>query len=348
LQRLFTYELLNDQYKMANLTTHFFGLDLKSPVIIGSAGLSNSVEKIRLLAENGAGAVVLKSVFEEEIYNEYQSEIEKQSVAHHNLEHLDYFDYEIKNDRVKKYLELIQGVKSAGIDIPLVASINCTSGSDWVFFAKKLEEAGADALELNLFVLPSDFDRSADQIHDYYFKTINKVIEASNIPVSIKLSPYFSDLARMIKELSETKLVGITLFNRFYNVDIDIDNKELVPAKILSHPFEYLQSLRWIGIMSGRVKCDLAASTGVHDYETAIKLIMAGASAVQVVSGIYKHGYDFVKELVVGIAKWMDENNIESIPQLIGSANTEGIKNPEMYERVQFMKYFGEFDKAID
>jgi dihydroorotate dehydrogenase (fumarate) len=140
---------------MANLTTHFFGLDLKSPVIIGSAGLSNSVEKIRLLAENGAGAVVLKSVFEEEIYNEYQSEIEKQSVAHHNLEHLDYFDYEIKNDRVKKYLELIQGVKSAGIDIPLVASINCTSGSDWVFFAKKLEEAGADALELNLFVLPA-------------------------------------------------------------------------------------------------------------------------------------------------------------------------------------------------
>lgn len=333
---------------MANLTTHFFGLDLKTPVIIGSAGLSNSVDKIKLLAENGAGAVVLKSVFEEEIYNEYQAEYENQAIGHHNLEHLDYLDYEIKNDKVKQYLDLIQSVKTSGIDIPLIASINCTSGSDWVFFAKKLEEVGADALELNLFVLPSDIDRTAEAIHEYYFKTVEKVIEATNIPVSIKLSPYFSDLARMIQKLSETKLSGITLFNRFYNVDIDLENRELVPAKILSHPFEYLQSLRWIGIMSNRVECDLAASTGIHDYETAIKMIMAGASAVQVVSGIYKHGYEFVKDMVVSMADWMDKNGIESIPDLIGSANTEHVKNPALYERVQFMKYFGEFQKTVD
>ena len=333
---------------MANLTTRFFGLDLKTPVIIGSSGLSNSVEKIKLLADNGAGAVVLKSVFEEEIYKEYQSEFKKQAVGHHNLEHLDYFDYEIKNDKIKQYLELIQGVKKAGVDIPIVASINCTSGSDWVFFARKLAESGADALELNLFVLPSDMERTVGQVREYYFTTINKVLEATTIPVSIKVSPYFSDLAKMIKELSETKLAGITLFNRFYNVDIDIENKELVPAKILSYPFEYLQSLRWIGIMSGHVECDLAASTGVHDYETAIKMIMAGASAVQVVSGIYKHGYEFVKELVVGLAKWMDEHGIESIPELIGSANSSGAKNPALYERVQFMKYFGEYNKAVD
>lgn len=333
---------------MANLTTRFFGLDLKTPIIIGSSGLSNSVDKIRLLAENGAGAVVLKSVFEEEIYNEYQLEIDKQAIAHHNQEHLDYFDYEIKNDKVKQYLELIQGVKKVGIDIPLVASINCTSGSDWVFFAKKLADSGADAIELNLFLLPSDIERTADQVHQYYFSTINKVIEATNVPVTIKLSPYFSDLALMIKELSETKLAGITLFNRFYNVDIDIENKELVPAKILSHPFEYLQSLRWIGIMSGRVQCDLAASTGIHDYETAIKMMMAGASAVQIVSGVYKHGYEFVKEMVIGLAKWMDENNVKSIPELIGTANSFNARNPALFERVQFMKYFGEYDKNID
>ncbi|MFA9391048.1 MAG: dihydroorotate dehydrogenase-like protein [Prolixibacteraceae bacterium] len=333
---------------MANLTTRFFGLDLKTPIIIGSAGLSNSVEKIKLLAENGAGAVVLKSIFEEEIYNEYQAEFEKQAVGHHNLEHLDYLDYEIKNDKVKQYLELIQGVKKAGIDIPLVASINCSSGSDWVFFAKKLAESGADALELNLFVLPSDMERSAQDVHDYYFTTINKVLDSTTLPVSVKISPYFSDLARMIKELSETRLSGITLFNRFYNVDIDIDNKELVPAKILSHPFEYLQSLRWIGIMSGRVECDLAASTGIHDYETMIKMLMAGASAVQVVSGIYKHGYEFVKELVVDLAKWMDENKVSTIPELIGAANSFSAKNPALFERVQFMKYFGEYDKTVD
>jgi len=332
---------------MANLTTRFFGLTLKTPVIIGSAGLSNSVEKIRLLAENGAGAVVLKSIFEEEIYNEFQFELKRQDVTHYNLEYLDYFDYEIKNDKVKKYLELIQGVKKEGIDIPIVASINCTSGNEWAFFAKKLAESGVDALELNLFLLPSDMNRTAEQVHLYYISTINKVIDQVNIPVTIKISPYFSDLARIIKELSETKLAGITLFNRFYNVDIDLENRELVSGKILSSPTEYLQSLRWLGIMSGNVKCDLAASTGIHDYETALKMIMAGATAVQVVSGVYKHGYDFIKQMVVGMAKWMDEHNVETISELIGSANSKEVKNAAMYERVQFMKYFGEFDQEI-
>jgi dihydroorotate dehydrogenase (fumarate) len=332
---------------MANLTTRFFGLTLKTPVIIGSAGLSNSVEKIRLLAENGAGAVVLKSIFEEEIYNEFQFELKRQDVTHYNLEYLDYFDYEIKNDKVKHYLELIQGVKKAEIDIPIVASINCTSGNEWAFFAKKLAESGVDALELNLFLLPSDMDRTAEQVHQYYISTINKVIDQVNIPVTIKISPYFSDLARMIKELSETKLAGITLFNRFYNVDIDLENRELVPGKILSSPTEYLQSLRWLGIMSGNVKCDLAASTGIHDYETALKMIMAGATAIQVVSGVYKHGYDFIKQMLDGMAKWMDEHNVESIADLVGSANSKEVKNPSMYERVQFMKFFGEFDQEI-
>ncbi|MGF7141225.1 dihydroorotate dehydrogenase-like protein [Roseimarinus sediminis] len=329
---------------MANLSTRFFGLDLKTPVIIGSSGLSNSIDKIKLLAENGAGAIVLKSVFEEEIYNEYQSEFEKQAVGHHNLEHLDYFDYEIKNDKIRQYLELIKGAKAEGVEVPLVASINCTSGSDWAFFAGKLAEAGADALELNLFVLPSDLNRTAQQVEDYYFKTIKKVLETVKIPVSIKLSPYFSDLARMVKALSETGIAGITLFNRFYNIDIDIENRELVPAKILSHPFEYLQSLRWIGLLSGHVQCELAASTGVHDQTTTIKMIMAGASAVQVVSGIYKNGYELVKDIVQGLSNWMDEHQIESIDALKGMASAQKTDHPEQYERVQFMKYFGEFE----
>jgi dihydroorotate dehydrogenase (fumarate) len=198
-----------------------------------------------------------------------------------------------------------------------------------------------------LFVLPSDFDRTAEQIRQYYFHVVNKVLAEVTIPVSIKISPFFSDLAVMIKELSETKLSGITLFNRFYNIDIDIENKELVPAQILSHPFEYLQSLRWIGIMSDRVQCELAASTGIHDHQTAIKMLMAGASAVQVVSGVYKHGYEFVKEMVTGMAQWMESNGYNSIQELIGAANSKKVKNPAMYERVQFMKFFGEFDGGV-
>lgn len=329
---------------MADLSTRYFGLNLKSPIVIGSSGLSNSVEKIKLLEQYGAGAVVLKSVFEEEIFNEYQAEFTKQVIGHHNLEYLDYFDYEIKGEKVREYLELIKGAKAAGVKIPIVASINCSSGNDWLFFAQKLEEAGADALELNLFLLPSDLDRSSEEVHYYYFTTVRRVVQKANIPVTIKISPYFSDLATTIRELSETGLAGITLFNRSYNIDIDISKKELVPAMILSHPFEYLQPLRWIGIMSGRVSCDLAASTGIHDHEAVLKMLMAGANAVQIVSTVYKNGYEAVSQMAENISNWMDENGISDLSQLIGSASKIKVSNPAWYERVQFMKYFGGFD----
>ncbi|HPR31729.1 MAG TPA: dihydroorotate dehydrogenase-like protein [Prolixibacteraceae bacterium] len=328
---------------MANLTTRFFGLELKSPIVVGSSGLTSSLAKIGSFEENGAGAVVLKSIFEEEIYREYQDEMSKQNLGYQNLEYLDYFDYEIKNNRIDEVLNLISGVKQAGISIPVVASINCFTGTEWIFFARKLQDAGADALELNFFVLPSNINLEAQQIKTYYFQVIEQVLAAVSIPVSIKISPYFSDLARTIKEFSETRLAGITLFNRFYNIDIDLEKKELVPAKILSSPFEYLQALRWIGIVSGRVECDLAASTGIHDYPTALKMILAGASAVQVVSGIYKHGPVFIREMADGIARWMDENGHENLCDLIGSANSLRVNNPSLYERVQFMKHFGTF-----
>ncbi|HNW52043.1 MAG TPA: dihydroorotate dehydrogenase-like protein [Prolixibacteraceae bacterium] len=329
---------------MADLSTRFFGLDLKNPVIIGSSGLTSSVEKIKMLEENGAGAVVLKSIFEEEIYNEYQHLLKNQEINDYNQEYFDYFDYEIRNDQVKNYLDLISNVKKAGVKIPVVASINCMTGSEWVFFAQKLELAGADALELNLFVLPSDLSRNAEDVRQYYFKIINMVLEQVTIPVSVKISNYFSDLALMIKELSETKIAGITLFNRFYNIDIDLEKKELVPAQILSHPYDYLQPLRWIGIMSGRVDCELAASTGIHDHQAAIKMLMSGASAVQVVSAVYKNGYGFVKEMVKGISDWMDANGYKNIKDLSGAASAQRVNNPAMYERVQFMKYFGGYD----
>ena len=328
---------------MANLTTRFFGLDLKSPIIIGSSGLTSSVEKIKMLEKFGAGAVVLKSVFEEEIYAEFEDEFNKQSIGYANQEYLDYFDYEIKNDKVKHYLQLISEAKSSGVKIPIVASINCTSGSDWAFFARKLASAGVDALELNLFVMPSDVERDAQSIRHYYFHTIKKVMAEVSIPVAIKISSYFSDLALMIKDLSETGVAGITLFNRFYNVDIDIDTKELVAAKVLSYPFEYLEALRWIGITSPIAKCNLAASTGVQDYQTAIKMLMSGASAVQVVSGVYKHGYDFIEEMNKSISRWMDANNYENLNDLIGVASSKSVENPTLYQRVQFMKHFGGF-----
>lgn len=331
---------------MITLNTRFFGLDLKSPIVVGSSGLASTVNKIKLIEENGAGAVVLKSIFEEEIMAEYQS-ILKNEATHANFENLDYFDYQLKEDSIKNYLKLIEDCKAAGIQIPLVASINCTSGNDWAFFARKLAEQGVSALELNLFVLPSDLNRTAEEVSNYYFATIKRVIASVDIPVSVKISPYFSDLARMIKALSETGISGITLFNRFYNVDIDINNKEMVPSMVLSHPFEYLQSLRWLGIMSGRVSCEMAASTGVHDSDTVVKMLMAGASAVQVVSGIYKNGFGFIKGLSDGLSTWMEKNGYTSIDQFRGAANQFNVQNPAMYERVQFMKNFGSFTANV-
>lgn len=328
---------------MAILTTHFFGLDLKSPVIVGSSGLSSSVEKIKLAEQNGAGAVVLKSVFEEEIYYEYQHEFEKQLI-NDNFEYLDYFDYEIKNNKVKEYLNLISGAKKAGVKIPIVASINCTTTSDWTYFASKLASAGADAIELNIFLLQSDINRDSQQIKKYHFDVINKVIAEVDIPVTVKISPYFSDMAMMIKELSETKIAGITLFNRSFNVDIDIDMIELMPSNILSHPYDYLQSLRWTGIMAPRVNCDIAASTGILDYKTAIKMFMSGAKAVQVVSGVYKNGYGYINEMNTLISEWLDKNNYKSLNEIIGIASSKAVNNPAMYERVQFMKHFGGFE----
>lgn len=330
---------------MAKLETQFFGLPLKTPIIIGSSGLSSSVEKIKQFEENGVGAVVLKSIFEEEIYYAYQEELKKQLIGHHNLEHLDYFDYEIKTEQIQKYLALIQDAKKEGVSIPIVASINCSSSNDWIFFARKLEEAGADAIELNMFVLPTDIERSSEEVHYYYYSIIRKVVGSVSIPVSVKLSPYFSDLANVLRDISEMGVAGITLFNRTYNIDIDINNKELVPAMILSHQFEYLQSLRWIGIMDKIVSCDMSASTGIHDAETVIKMIMAGASATQVVSGVYKNGFGFVKELVVKLSEWMDENGFDTIDDMKGAANSINVKNPAWYERVQFMKYYGEYDQ---
>lgn len=328
---------------MANLTTCFFGLELKSPVVVGSSGLSSSIEKIKLIEQYGAGAVVLKSVFEEEIYHEFQQEYSKQIKALDNQEYLDYLDYEIKGDKVKEYLNLISGAKKEGVKMPIVASINCISGSDWKYFADRLANAGADALELNIFMLPSDLHKDAAQIKKNYLDIVNKVTSQVDIPVTIKISPYFSDMAMMIKDLSETKLSGITLFNRSFNIDIDIDEKQLSAAKILSHPFDYLNSLRWVGIMSPRINCDLAASTGIMDYKTAIKMIMAGARAVQIVSGIYKNGFEFIGKMNTQISAWMDSEGYSSLDEITGIVNSGKIKDPALYERVQFMKHFGGF-----
>ena len=325
---------------MANISTRFFGLDLKSPVIAASSSMTGNKEQIIKMAEAGAGAIVLKSIFEEEIYHELQEELNLRSDMHADPEYLDYFDYVIKEENIRKYLILIAEVK-AKTKVPIVASINCVSSGEWTLFARKLEEAGADALELNMFICPTDFNKTSAANEQFYFETINKVLQVVNIPVSIKISHYFSNLAEMVQKLALTGISGITVFNRFYMPDIDVDNQKVIHAEILSSANDYILPLKWIGSLSGSVECELAATTGIHTADTALKFLLAGASAVQIASVLYKEGPSAISRMNEGISNWMDQNGYVSLSGFKGSLS-QSASSSQAWERVQFMKYFGE------
>ncbi len=326
------------------LYTKYLGLDLKSPLIAGSSGLTASVDNLTALEAAGAGAVVLKSVFEEEIYLEYAGEMGKLGPMKENLEFLDYYDLEIRKDNLKRYLSLISEAKKV-LKIPVIASINCVTSHEWDFFARKMEAAGADALELNLFILPSDLSQTSSDNEYTYFEIVRRITGKVNIPVSVKISPYFSSLGRMIGDLSSTKIRGIVLFNRFYSPDIDVEKETLKSGPVLSSDHDYLLPLRWIGMMSSRASCDLSASTGIHDWLTVVKMLLAGAQTVQLVSALYKEGFKAISNFNTRIASWMDGRKYTSIDEFRGKLAMGTQVNPAEYERVQFMKTFSEYTR---
>ncbi len=323
-----------------DLSVNYLGLKLKSPIVVGSSSLTSSLDNLKKIENSGAGAVVLKSIFEEEIYNEYQSILEKEKdLEFPDVRFLDYYDYKIKDDNIKKYLTLISEAKSA-LTIPVIASINCVSSWEWSFFAKKLEEAGADAIELNMFILPSDFSQTCSKIEDTYMDLIEKIKSTVKIPIAVKLSYYFADLAAFVKRVSESGVQGVVLFNRFFHPDFDIDNFKIIPSNVLSRSSDLAISLRWMSILSGRVGCDLIASTGVHDGASVVKEILAGADAVQVVSSLYKHGVNYIEDMTEDLKTWMSKHDFDKIDDFKGKMSQINSPNPAEYERVQFMRYF--------
>ena len=322
-----------------DLTTNYIGLKLKNPIIIGSSGLTKSVEKIKELADNGAGAVVLKSLFEEQIMAEVSQNIYDDQSGY--TEAYEYISEYTKEHNIDKYLNLIKKSKEA-IDIPVIASINCISDNEWISYAKKFEDAEADALEINVSMLPADDNRSGEENEKIYFDIIEKVRKEVNIPISLKMSHYSAGLSNLIKKICWTKNVnGIVLFNRYYSPDIDIENFKITASNILSTPGEISTSLRWIALLSNKIECDLAASTGVHNGEGVIKQILAGATAVQIVSAIYKHGPEHISTILKGTENWMEKNNFSTLDDFRGRMSYEKIDNPAAFERVQFMRYFG-------
>ncbi|WP_430816546.1 dihydroorotate dehydrogenase-like protein [Carboxylicivirga sp. RSCT41] len=327
---------------MPDISTTYLGLKLKSPIIAASSGLTNSLEDIKNIEKAGAGAVVLKSLFEEEIVTEMERDLHRlHSENHLYPETMDYYDtFDVENT-LSDYLRLVTDCKKE-VNIPVIASINCITSHNWPSYARTLQDAGADALELNIFSLPSDIDRKAEDNEKVYFDIIEAVLKEVNIPVSIKISHYFSNLADMITRLSKSGIAGMTLFNRFYSPDIDVDNLEVIPTHIFSQEHEYTMPLRWIAITSNRVECDLAATTGIHDSRTAIKMLLAGAKVVQMASTLYKNGVESIERFNYEIDKWMDKHNYKTIADFQGALSQSNAANPAGYLRVQFMKQFSQ------
>ncbi len=329
---------------MPDISTTYLGLPLKSPIMASSSGLTSSLEEIKAIEKAGAGAVVLKSLFEEEIITELEHEMNKMHSENYLYpETMDYYDSYDVHDSLSTYLKLITDCKKE-VSIPIIASINCITPHNWPYFAKSLQDAGADALELNIFALPSDTDRSGAEHEQLYFDIIKAVRAEVTIPVSIKISHYFSNLASMIKRLSETGIDGMVLFNRFYSPDIDIDHLEVIPTNIFTTEKDYVMPLRWIAISSGQVQCDLSATTGIHDSRTIIKMLLAGAKSVQLASTLYKNGVESIERYNHEIEKWMHLKNFDTIEQFRGMLSQSNATNPAGYLRVQFMKQFSEYN----
>ncbi len=321
---------------MANLQTSYLGLKLRNPIIVSSSALTNSVDKIKKLEKKGAGAVVLKSLFEEQINYETSSLLKHRRYP----EAADYILHYAKENSLREYLSLVTEAKAA-VSIPVIASINCVSEKDWTSYAKDFEEAGADALELNIHIVVSDRDTKSVDVEQKYIDILKKVKQKINIPIAAKIGYHFTNIGHIVDRLNAYGAEGVVLFNRFYEPDIDIDKMKFTSAEIFSSPSDIRHSLRWVGILSDLIpNVEISASTGVHDGEAAIKMLLAGAKTVQVCSTLYKNGIDELTKIIQEISDWMDKKNYERVADFRGIMSYKDIKDPSIYERAQFMKYF--------
>ncbi len=326
---------------MADLSTNYMGFKLKNPIIAGSSGLCKSVENLVKLEQNGAAAVVLKSLFEEQITHQVSKAMKHSENAESYVypEAEDYIGHYTREKDLGDYLKLIEDGKKK-VTIPIIASVNCLSASEWISFAKRMEAAGADGLELNIFILPSDTKRDSEQNEQVYFDIVMEVMRQVSIPVAVKISYYFSSLAKTALKLSWTGIAGMVLFNRFFSPDIDINKMEVTSSNVFSSPDELATSLRWVAMLSDKLHCDIAASTGVHDGEAVVKQLLAGAKAVQVASTLYKNGFEQIGKMTSFLDSWMDKHQFKTTDDFIGKLSLKEADNAAVYERVQFMKHF--------
>lgn len=315
------------------------GLELKSPIIVGSSNFTSRVESIKEAEAAGAGAVVLKSLFEEQIVSLAHSMSARESYPEAD----DYLQYYTRTNSVDAYLDLVAGARKS-VSIPVIASINCFSPKGWIDFALEIEKAGASALEVNIFFIPTDKHQSSNDSEKVYFMIIDNLRKKLKIPVSVKIGLRFSNLLNFAWQMHNHGASGIVLFNRFYEPDFDINNLSIVPASVLSSPEEQRYVLRWVGMVSGQdMKIDISASTGVHTGEDAIKYLLAGATTVQVCSALYKRGFTVISEINDALHRWMELKEFMTVDDFRGMLNYRNIENPSLFERAQFMKHYSSY-----
>lgn len=318
-----------------DLATKYLGLSLRNPIIIGSSGLTRTADHVKRWDEAGAGAVVLKSLFEEQIRAQ-ESHVESSLGMH--TEVMDYLRAEIDMSYgPREYLETIKTAKKQ-VSMPVIASVNCFTAKWWVSYAKQIEDAGADALELNVYVLPYDFAKSAADLETVYFEIVEAVRSEIKIPIAVKLAPYFTSFGNFASELAKKGANGLVLFNRFIQPDIDVNKLEPKMRAAFNDPIGFDTALRWVALLSDNVHVDLAASGNIKSADDIIKQILAGAHAVQLVSLFYKEGHGKVQELLDDLKNWMKEHNFDTIDDFRGKLNQKNNPLSEAFVRAQYVK----------
>ena len=322
-----------------NLTTNYLGLLLKNPIVASSSPLSHSVDSIRRLEDAGAAAVVMYSLFEEQIgFDSYYIDHHLTQGTDSYAESISYFpDMQSYNVGPDEYLNLIRRAKEA-VKIPIIGSLNGASVGGWTDYATLIEEAGADALELNVYYLPTNTAIKGSDVEALYLDILASVREVVTIPVAVKLSPFFSSIANMANRLSDQGADGLVLFNRFYQPDFDLENLEVATRLVLSNSNELRLPLRWVAILYGRVSADLAITSGVHTSQDVIKGLMAGAKVTMMASELLQNGIRRIGQVLNELVTWLNEHEYESVTQMIGSMSQKHCAEPAAFERANYMK----------
>lgn len=329
-----------------DLSTNYLGLQLKNPIVPSAGPLSEDISKIKLMEDAGAAAVVLYSLFEEQIENEslelnYYTTVHNESYAEATSYFPEPFGFKTGPD---EYLEHIRKAKQS-VDIPVIASLNGKSPGGWVDYAKKIEEAGADALELNIYLLATDPGKNGSTVEKEYIDIVKTVTSGINIPVAVKMHPYFSSVANMAFELQKAGAKGLVLFNRFYQPDIDLETLEVTPNVLLSTPMSMRIPLRWIAILYKKINADLAATSGIYSEADVIKMIMVGAKVTQILSSLLKFGIEHIADILTKLKFWMEVNEYESLEMMRGSMSYMNVADSSVFERANYMKLLHSYKK---